>query len=96
MTGGPVAVGYRFDTADWPKPGGLLKPSEPGDVLESKASLELPTSFTDASGRGCGKQVITFLKTGSARGSVEPPYFLSTDDLLGLLRIISSCATRRQ
>jgi len=90
-----VAVGYRFqDHSRWSQPGNIIE--EEGSAamsLLNGAAPELNVKFTDSSGTSCGNRSVRFLAEGPAEGEATK-YVVDGSDLVDLLRVISSCATK--
>ena len=92
---GDVSVGYRFDLAGpWSEPDETLEEKRDVDSAPDAGSrdLYLDTSFKDKSGADCGKHRVKFLMIQSG-GSESRKYLVDDQDLRGLLRTITSCAT---
>jgi hypothetical protein len=93
------AVGYTFKGAGrWSSPLRLAKREDwdwrsDNDVTAS-LKPELVTSFLSASGRHCGDQTISFSSAPSATQGGRI-YLVNTDNVPGLLSLISGCASRK-
>lgn len=91
---GDAAVGYRFETPGrWSEPDETLAPPELGPFRDPRDPLnpEINAVFVNRYGAECGRFKVKFLTP--PLGSFPTTRFLIDNaDLLGLLRVVASCA----
>jgi len=94
--GGSVAVGYTFESGgSWAEPEETLSEAVPVnttsvDISKFPVNPEIPTAFTNSSGRDCGTYRVEFLSSRDEMGRLA--YLLNNPDLGDLVRLITSCA----
>lgn len=92
-------VGYRFDmVGPWSEAEEELNDAVTNrrkyvDLTGIPENPRIDVVFTDGSGKGCGREEITFVQTRSGLGPTL--YFVNNSDLSVLLRIVASCASRQ-
>jgi hypothetical protein len=94
-SGGPVAVGYRFEISGrWSEPEEMLDKAKSSVTFPNLETPEIPVQFKNISGGDCGKISVKFLKRPKSVDSGYRKYFVDNSNLQELLGVIASCATK--
>lgn len=99
-----IAIGYRFETTGpWSEPEETLADKDYGGPAMPE-NPRINVVFKDRNGADCGQRTLIFVRypmldpTLAARRGIEReqslPYYVDNSDIVDLLRLIGSCASR--